>query len=184
MPTPAQKSKTSAKQQLIFVILNATVQDYSSFVVISAGSNFPNKEHLLKEESSVQTACLVNITLKHLSICSSPDTHSKLPARGSRRQLPAQFTYTRQQTSNHGRAKVCVIEGGEVAEPDSSCPASVCVLTGSSWERSCGYCNVNRSLCKSVTLGESLCDMWELRQVKNRKYTPTIKQGFNQKHSW
>lgn len=56
MPTPAQKSKTSGKQRLIFVILNATVQDYSSFAVISAGSYFPNKELLLKEESSVQTA--------------------------------------------------------------------------------------------------------------------------------
>lgn len=116
MPTPAQKSKTSAKQQLIFVIFNATVQDYSSFIVFSAGSYFANKEHLLKEEGSVQTACLVNITLKHLSICSSPDTHSKLSDTVSRHQLTAQFTYIRQQISKHGCAKVRLCDRrGDVA---------------------------------------------------------------------
>lgn len=169
MLTPPEKSQTSFNQYLNFIILNITVQDYCSFVVIFAGLYYLTGNSCWKRKALSKLLHPVDITLKYLSISLSntcPSAPFWLLMANSRRWLPAQLTFSRETDLSCACAKTWLSkkqEEGDVTKPKASCTALVCVLTGSNWEGSCSYCYVNRSLRKYIILGESFCGVWELR---------------------
>lgn len=73
MLTAAQKSQTSINWRSIFIILNITVQDDCSFVVIFF-QGYISQPGIL-EESSSHTALFFNVIFKDLSIRSSLVTY-------------------------------------------------------------------------------------------------------------
>lgn len=117
---------------------------------------FPHQEFLRKEESSSHTALSFNIIFKDCPYAPlQPRTENS--KNGVLLSLCTACSLVSAMPMLHKKQGE-----GVITKPKSSRTTLVCVLTGSSCEGSCGYCYVNRSLYKSIILGESLCDVGEL----------------------
>lgn len=132
------------------------------FPVLFAGLCFPNQEFLRKEESSVWAALFCQC---------HPQMHVCLLLSGHTDRAPETCSWLSLGTPDscistlpvQSLAEWKIAREKEKSLNPDHLVSLWCVLTGSSWEGSRSYCYVNRFLCKSILLEESLCDVWELR---------------------